>query len=188
MQNSSLEFHKQTPDGFIRFGSLSGVFGFKGEAKFFLYNRKTDLFGKWLTVYEWIAKDKEVGRAIEVKLRKGSGKKVVGQVRIDGTLLQHERDIRPMMGTELLLAESQLPSLSEDEFYHHQLLGLSVEYPSGAKVGTLIEITQGVVDVFTVRLLDSKEVLYVPHTKEHVLDTTAERMVIRQYAESNSDQ
>ena len=92
------------------------------------------------------------------------------------------------MGTELLLREQDLPSLEEGEFYHHQLLGLPVEDETGTRIGTIIEITQGVVDVFTIRRVGSKDVLYVPFTKQHVLTTTSEKMVIQSYdASGESD-
>ena len=183
MQNSSVEFHKKTPEGYLRLGSISGVFGFRGEAKFFLYNPNTDLFGQWLTVY--VFEDKTVGRSLGVSLRKGSGKRVVGQIKEDGHLIQDENRIRQLMGTELLLREQDLPSLEEGEFYHHQLLGLPVEDETGTKIGTIIEITQGVVDVFTIRRLGSKEVVYVPFTERHVMTTTMEKMVVQSYDASD---
>jgi len=179
MQNSSVEFHKKTPEGYLRFGSISGVFGFNGEAKFFLYNPKTELYGKWLKVFSW--EQNSVREAFDIELRKGAGKRVVGKVKRNGQLIQDESSIRKLMGTELLLLEADLPSLESDEFYHHQLLGLVVEYENGESIGHIQEITQGVVDVFTIRLHNSKEVMYVPFTKDHVLSTTLEKMVIRRY-------
>lgn len=184
MQNSTVEFHKQTPEGYLRLGSISGIFGFRGEAKFFVYNSKTELFGKWLTVRVW--KDKEVGQEIQVLLRKGSGKKVVGKVRVDGQPLRTEGEVRTWMGIELLLAVSDLPVLDEDEFYHHQLLGLAVEDESGNSLGTIVEITQGVVDVFTIRQQKSKDFVYIPFTKKHVLEMTSEKMVVQSY-DSNDE-
>ena len=179
MQSSSVEFHKRTPEGYLRLGSISGVFGFRGEAKFFLYNPKTDLFGQWLTVF--FLAGKSAGPAVEVYLRKGSGKRVVGQIKENGEVIQDEKRIRQLMGTELLLREQDLPSLGDEEFYHHQLLGLPVEDESGICIGTVIEITQGVVDVFTIRRKGAKELLYIPFTKQHVLTTTLEKMVIKSY-------
>ena len=183
MQNSSVEFHKKTPEGYLRLGSISGVFGFKGEAKFFLYNAKTELFGEWLTVFA--LQEKAVGKPYEIQLRKGSGKRVVGKIKVNGELLRDEQSIRLLMGTELLLREDDLPELDEDEFYHHQLLGLPVENENGDPVGAIVEITQGVVDVFTIRQANSKDVLYIPFTKEHVLSTTKEKMVIKSYSVSD---
>ena len=69
----------------------------------------------------------------------------------------------------LLLREEDLPVLEADEFYHHELLGLPVEDEAGVQVGSIVEITQGVVDVFTIRRTGIKEVIYVPFTKQHVL-------------------
>lgn len=179
MQSSSVEFHKKTPEGYLRLGSISGVFGFRGEAKFFLYNPKTELFDKWITVF--VLQDKSVGSALEIRLRKGSGKRVVGQIKEENCVIQDEQRIRQLMGTELLLREQDLPTLEADEFYHHQLLGLPVEDETGAQIGAVIEITQGVVDVFTIRRIGSKEVIYVPFTKHHVLLINANKMVIQSY-------
>ena len=184
MQSSSVEFHKKTPEGYLRLGSISGVFGFRGEAKFFLYNPKTDLFEKWLSVF--ILQDKSVGSTLEIRLKKGAGKRVVGQVKEEGRLIQDEQRIRQLMGTELLLRVEDLPSLEADEFYHHQLLGLPVEDQTGTVVGTVIEITQGVVDVFTIRSTGSKDLIYVPFTKQHVLMINANKMVIQSYDSSGS--
>ena len=185
MQNSSVEFHKKTPEGYLRLGSISGVFGFKGEAKFFLYNTKTDLFGEWLTVFA--LNGKTIGQSYQIQLRKGSGKRVVGKIKIDGQLVRDEQAVRLLMGTELLLRENDLPELEEDEFYHHQLLGLSVEDERGSPIGCIVEITQGVVDVFTIRQANSKSVLYIPFTKEHVIKTTKEKMVVKSYDASDVD-
>lgn len=186
MQNSSIEFHKKTPEGYLRLGSVSGVFGFKGEAKFFLYNPSTDLLGQWLTVFAF--EDKSAGQSFDILLRKGSGKRIVGRIKEDGTLIQNETRIRQLIGTELLLREQDLPALEEEEFYHHQLLGLSVEDETGTRIGSIVEITQGVVDVFTIRRAGTKDVLYIPFTKQHVLTTTLEKMVIRSYDTDDSDE
>ena len=182
MQSSSVEFHKKTPEGYLRLGSISGVFGFRGEAKFFLYNPKTELFDKWLTVF--VLQDQSVGSVLEIRLKKGSGKRVVGQIKEENHLIQDEQRIRQLMGTELLLREKDLPVLEVDEFYHHQLLGLSVEDETGLKVGSIVEITQGVVDVFTIRRTGTKEVIYVPFTKQHVLLINEDKMVMQSYESS----
>ena len=110
---------------------------------------------------------------------------MVGQVKENGTVIQDEKRIRQLMGTELLLHERDLPTLEDGEFYHHQLLGLPVEDETGTQIGAIVEITQGVVDVFTIRCLQSKEVLYVPFTKQHVLMTTPQKMVIQSYDSSD---
>ncbi|MEA1922013.1 MAG: ribosome maturation factor RimM [Pseudomonadota bacterium] len=47
-----------------------------------------------------------------------------------------------LVGCELVCRGSQLPSLSDDEYYHFQLLGLSVFDCQGEELGKLSEIMQ----------------------------------------------
>lgn len=47
-----------------------------------------------------------------------------------------------LIGCELVCRGSQLPSLSDDEYYHFQLLGLSVFDCQGEELGRLTEIMQ----------------------------------------------
>ena len=53
-----------------------------------------------------------------------------------------------------------LPRLPDGEYYHHQLIGLSVIDQAGEKLGQVIEIIEtGANDVYVVRSSESKEVL-----------------------------
>ena len=63
---------------------------------------------------------------------------------------------------------------------------LSVEDETGFQVGSIVEITQGVVDVFTIRRTGTKEVIYVPFTKQHVLSINEDKMVMQSYESSGS--
>ena len=62
--------------------------------------------------------------------------------------------------------------------------GLSVEDESGVPVGFVVEITQGVVDVFTIRRTGTKNDIYIPFTKQHVLLINDEKMIIQSYDSS----
>lgn len=54
----------------------------------------------------------------------------------------------------------ELPSLPEGEYYHHQLLGLSVVDQNGIPLGTLVEILEtGANDVYIVEKADGSELL-----------------------------
>mgnify|MGYP001238635154 CR=1 FL=1 len=174
MQSSSLEHKQKTPEGYIHFGSLSGVFGVQGEAKFFLNNLSTTLFDQWIVVYSW--QDRQIGSRYEIKLRRGGGKKVLGRLRFEGQVVTDTNIVRDLIGTELLISESDLPSLDEEEFYHHQLLGLVVENQHGDLVGTIIEITPGTVDVLTIKTHSENE--YIPFIASRVLDISSEKIVV----------
>jgi 16S rRNA processing protein RimM len=174
MQSSSLEHKQKTPKGYIHFGSLSGVFGVQGEAKFFLNNLNTSLFNKWIDVYCQI--NHKAGTRLQIKLRRGSGKKVLGPIKIDGTLITTVEDVQKYVGIDLLLLEKDLPSLDEEEFYHHQLLGMVVVDLKGELVGTITEITPGTVDVLTIRT--TEEYMYIPFLSSRVLEIHTDKVVV----------
>lgn len=169
MQNSSFEFSQNTPSGFISFGKINGVFGFRGEAKVFLYNRKSDLLGVWLDLY--LFDGKKLGEKIKIKLR-ASGKKIIGNIKgVDSP-----EEVKTLMGIELLLKEEDLPKLEEDEFYHHDLLGLEALTEDGESLGTVTEITPGTVAVFTIS--DGETEHFIPFISERVLEIRAKKSII----------
>jgi 16S rRNA processing protein RimM len=86
-----------------------------------------------------------------------------------------------LRGTTVRVSGAQLRPLDDGEFYHYQLIGLSVYLESGEKIGALSEILEtGEVDVYIVRDTAGREQLF-PALKEVVLeiDPAADRVVIR---------
>jgi len=74
---------------------------------------------------------------------------------------------------------SELPELPEGEYYHHQLLGLSVVDESGKTLGELTDILEtGANDVYVVKTQDGKELL-LPAVDEVILAVELERGEIR---------
>lgn len=60
----------------------------------------------------------------------------------------------------------ELPALPEGEYYHHQLLGLTVVEQGGSVIGRLVEIIEtGANDVYVVEKADGSELL-LPATAE----------------------
>ncbi len=73
-----------------------------------------------------------------------------------------------------VLAEDR-PSLPEGEYYHHQLLGLTVVNEDGQRLGKLEEIlTTGANDVYLVRLDNGSELL-LPAIHEVILEINLEQ-------------
>jgi 16S rRNA processing protein RimM len=170
LQNSSLEFSQKAPSGFIVFGKMSGAFGIKGDAKIFLHNRDSELLGQWLTLF--LFDGNKIGDPLEVKLR-GAGKKVVGEIKG----MTCPEDLDPLFGLELLLKENDLPDLEDDdEFYHHDLLGLEARTEDGQVLGTIEEITPGTVAIFTVS--DGETEHFIPFISERVLEVKEKEYVV----------
>ena len=146
----------------VRLGRIEGVFALKGEVRLYLYNRESDLFkgnGADITL---VSKE---GKRIEkrIRSRKGTGKRVLGLVNGVDT----PEKAAALMGYEIVCARSALPDLSGDEYYHSDLIGLTVHTESGDCVGRISEIISGGVDFWVVET-DGPEVVF-PATKAVVL-------------------
>lgn len=155
----------------VRLGYVSGVFGVRGEVRLYLYNPTSRLL--W-TKDEIVLVSPEGERsAVSLSVRDGAGKRVLGRL---GGVSDPER-ARGMIGHELVLPKDALPDVEDGTFYHHQLLGLPVETPSGERLGTLAAIhTTGEVDVWEVR--GRKETHYIPAVQEEILQVQPGQRIV----------
>jgi 16S rRNA processing protein RimM len=86
-----------------------------------------------------------------------------------------------LRGTVIRISGSQAKPPEEGEFYHYQLIGLSVYDEAGTPLGTLTEILEaGEVDTYVVRDGEGQEHLF-PALKEVVLDINPaeDRVIVR---------
>ncbi len=85
-----------------------------------------------------------------------------------------------LKGGELVIHPEELPELPQGEFYHFQLLGMSVEDEDGHYLGTLEDIfPTGSNDVYVVR--SGGEEILLPAIDEVIrqVDPEKKRMVVR---------
>ena len=74
---------------------------------------------------------------------------------------------------------AELPNLPEDEYYHHQLVGLAVVDEAGSPLGELTDIiVTGANDVYLVKTVDGKELL-LPAIEDVVLNIDLEQRQMR---------
>ncbi len=67
---------------------------------------------------------------------------------------------QPFVGGSVCVAAADLPPLPPGQFYHHQLVGLTVLDASGATVGRLAEVQAAPAnDIYVVRRPDGRQVL-----------------------------
>lgn len=77
--------------------------------------------------------------------------------------------------TQVFVKADELPPLPKDEYYHHQLLELSVVDEQGQRIGILEEILEtGANDVYVVRTPEGNEVL-IPAIEGVVLEVDLAR-------------
>jgi len=80
-------------------------------------------------------------------------------------------EVEPFKGGTLKVSEEQLEDLSENEFYYHEIIGLSVVSDTGEKLGTIKEILPlGANDVWVVSRPGQKDILipYIASVVEKV--------------------
>ena len=106
--------------------------------------------------------------------------------RVKGLLLAHiegvdDRDAaEALRGTELHIARAALPPTEGEEYYHVDLVGLSVESATGDALGRVSAIhDHGAGPIVEIQPPDGPSTL-VPFTREHVptVDIEAGRMVV----------
>ncbi|MFZ5920197.1 MAG: ribosome maturation factor RimM [Chloroflexota bacterium] len=102
----------------------------------------------------------------------------------DGLLLTFEgctdRDeAAKLRNQDVFVPTGSLPALSEGEYYHHQLVGLSVVTDTGRSLGALVEVIEtGANDVYAVRDENGREVL-LPAIPQVVLDVDLDSATMR---------
>lgn len=90
-------------------------------------------------------------------------------VRLEG--IHNRTQAEGLKGISFYIPRETLPDLSEEEYYHEDLLGLSVQKPSGDKVGTVKAVHNfGAGDVLEIQVWGGGETFFYPFTKEAVPD------------------
>ncbi|MDH1108738.1 ribosome maturation factor RimM [Pseudomonas otitidis] len=152
-------------DELIVLGKIFSVHGVRGEVKVYSF---TDPLDNVLDYHRWtLTRDGEV-KQVEVASGRVQGKFLV--VKLKGL---DDRDVaRTYAGFEIRVPESELPELEEDEFYWHQLEGLSVINQDGQLLGKVDHLLEtGANDVMVVKpctgSLDDRERL-LPYTEQCV--------------------
>jgi len=161
-------------DSLIALGRLVNVHATRGELRLLLYNPDSHT----------------LARGTQVTLRRGNE-----EIRSEIVALRpHKRFLlvtlrgcdsmsaaEHLVGMELLVPDSQLPPLKENEVYHYQLVGMRVEDEVGADIGVVEKVMPlPGADVCVVRSPTGKEHL-IPMVGHFVkkLDREGRRLVIR---------
>ena len=150
----------------IVLGKIFSVHGVRGEVKVYSF---TDPLDNVLDYHRWtLRRDNEV-KQVEVISGRVHGKVLVAKLKgLD------DRDVaRTYAGFEICVPRSELPELSDDEFYWYQLEGLNVINHDGQLLGRIDHLLEtGANDVMVVKpcagSLDDRERL-LPYTEQCVL-------------------
>jgi len=159
-----------TPDRLVCVGAIAGAFGVRGEARIKSFCAEPEAiadYGPLLTA--------DGARRFEVRITRP----VTGgfAARLSGVATREEAEA--LRGTALYAERDRLPGLPDDEFYHADLIGLTVLDTGGAELGRVRAIhDHGAGDMLDVVGPGGRELL-IPFTREAVptVDLTLGRIV-----------
>ena len=118
------------PQNPVQMAVIGAAHGIKGELRVKTFTGDPLALGDYSPLY---TKD---GRAFEIEDIRPAGEMVV--VRFKG--IRDRSTAERLTGTELFVDRSALPSEEEDEFYHADLVGLTVRDETGADAGKVIAV------------------------------------------------
>lgn len=116
-------------DELLRIGHVSGTFGVSGGVKLFLLGRVDDVLDLDRVYVQ------EVGW-LRVRSANRHGPGVV--VTLVG--VEDKDAAERLRGRQVFAHENELPPLPDDEFYYHELRGLTVLTPDGATIGRVEDV------------------------------------------------
>jgi len=158
----------------IFIGQVSGLFGVGGWVKVFSYTVPREGI---LDYADWQLGNGDQWRQVRLAEGKRQGKTIV--VRIEGI---DDRDVAAkLIGEQIAVERSQLPSLEEGHYYWADLEGLRVETRDGVQLGTVSGmLATGANDVMVVQGDQGDKQRLIPFVfGDRVLDVDFEAQVIQ---------
>jgi 16S rRNA processing protein RimM len=141
----------------ILLGQIGAAHGIKGEVSIKTYTSDPAA----IAAYGPLA-TKDGGRTFEINVVRVNDRGVVARI----TGINDRTAVEALRNIELYVERSKLPAPSEDEFYHADLIGLSVEDTSGHALGTVTAISNfGAGDLLEVEFTETKSRDFIPFTK-----------------------
>jgi len=165
----------------IIIGRINGLYGIHGWVKIYSY---TSPITQILEYSPWQLCLKGQWQTLSMYEGKGHGKGIIA--RLDSS---HDRDeAARLLGADIAIFRSQLPPISEDEYYWNDLIGLTVINHHGITLGTVDHLleTAGANDILAVK--GNKEYL-IPFVLERViLEVNLTQRIIRVDWDEDFDQ
>lgn len=141
-------------------GAIAGAFGVRGEVRLKSFCSDPEAIASYgpLTT-------EDGGRSFRVTLTRAIPNGFAA--RLSGVTSKEEADA--LRGVSLYVGRDRLPALGDDEFYHADLIGLTVYDTGGGVVGTVSAVhNHGAGDLLEVRRAGPKSAALLPFTREIV--------------------
>ncbi|TQS71788.1 16S rRNA processing protein RimM [Rhodobacteraceae bacterium] len=153
-------------------GAIAGAFGVKGEVRLKSFCADPGAIAEYAPLSNEDG-TREFSISLTRPIKGGIG------ARIDGVSTKEQADA--LRGTTLWAGRDKLPSLPDDEFYHADLVGMTVLDAGGAELGTLRAVQNyGAGDILEIAAKGQSTPLMLPFTKAIVptVDLKAGRIIV----------
>jgi len=131
-------------DGLIEIGHILGAHGIKGQVKVF---SKTSPRENIVTYSPWLIEQHGLSKTVKISGR-SQGKNVIA--RIEG--LDDRDQAQAMAGAKIFINKTQLPVLTQGDYYWSQLTGLQVVTTQDVELGRIDHMLEtGANDVMVVQ-------------------------------------
>ena len=156
-------------DDLILVGAISGAKGLKGEVLIKYFAQNPSVFKQYSYVFIGPSRDK-------YSIDRYSSQKE--NLSVTFNEINNRTEAEKLKGQEVFIEKIQLKDLNEDEWYHQDLIGLSVETLEGKKFGIIKAIYNfGAGDILEIKLMNNK-IEMIPFNKDYVLDIILDDKVI----------
>jgi 16S rRNA processing protein RimM len=146
-------------------GHIAGAHGIRGEVLIKSYT------GVPLDIAAYGPLETQTGDTLTIRKCRESSKGIVATI----AGVTNRNAAEALKGTRLHVARDALPQTGEDEWYIADLIGLAAFDETGAKIGTILTVHDfGAGELLELDLIDRKQSLLVPFTREIVPDIQIE--------------
>ena len=138
-------------------GAIAGAFGVQGEVRVKSFCAEPTAIADYGPLYT-----KDGGRSFKLRLTRP----VAGGLgaRIEGVTTKEQADA--LRGVDLYADRARLPHLPDDEFYHADLIGLTVRDTGGAELGVVHAVhNHGAGDLLEVLPKGARQPILLPFTR-----------------------
>ena len=160
-----------TPDR-ICVGAIAGSFGVKGEVRLKSFCADPAAIADYAPLHDETGTNDFTVKIIRT-VKNGFA------VRLSGVTTKEQADA--LRGTQLFADRGNLPGLSDEEYYHTDLIGMAVLDTGGSELGRLKAVqNHGAGDLLEVTLTTSSATVLVPFTRAVVptVDLATGRIIV----------
>jgi 16S rRNA processing protein RimM len=159
------------PNDLVLVGAIAGAFGVQGEVRLRSFTALPDALVDYAPFYHADG---------SLALTPKSWRPVKDGIAVIAVEVNSREDAIALRNTKLYVPRAALPPADEDEFYHVDLIGLSVEALDGAPLGRVRSVIPGPQDLLDIDgTPGAKSSWFLPFTKAlvPVVDLAGKRLV-----------